>query len=225
MIDTCKQKKVDYVLSDMWSTYENLSMFQRRWFTNYAIDSDNSPTKFHDNINEFKSMIFGGFIRDMIANKQYNDIDIFIDTEYSISSTGFDVLLKILFYGLKQKYPTLQILTQRNEYANDHLYGNFTTYQMASLQIDEQKIDIVMNVNDVNMFDFLPDFSINNLVLHTDNTLVLRQPSKFDVVTVVDHIRSKTLVVGNIITKCKLGHKNIMNLEIAPHRVAKMKLW
>lgn len=227
-----------FQLNNEWCRKFNFPTFYPEFFDfNTGKWADNSETIKYETegfINKLKKskfnpMIFGGFVRDLIAKRQYKDIDIYIDCDINVSRNYYIKIIQFLIDCLKKIYKNVSIKllneSKEGEWFDHFLNKEHVIYNLLKLQVDDMNIDLVMSINYVCVFDTMPDYTMNNLVLHVDETINLRTPTKYSVEESIEHIKTKQLIFGNSVTKFYVLDK-LYDISVPPkHRTEKMQSW
>jgi len=135
-----------------------------------------------------KVIVFGGFVRDIIAKKEPHDVDIWIFPVYKdngirhfVSNNGFwesiQDLEKVL--GTTADIKTRYVVPY---------------YGCCRITINGINFDINAQINDSNAFTELPDFTCNNLYFESDGILKIRSLYTYSVDECITHIQNRLLV-------------------------------
>ena len=173
------------------------------YITKYLNEVKSAFTSIDDDI---KMIIYGGFVRDLIADKPFNDIDIYIQNLSISANTCNNILSKDIRkrFSKIDDVKDVEILSKISPSAERYSYGSYKikiTLNDDILIIFD--ISLVINGHRKIIFNKTCDYSVNNLcVEYTGNEdepfknlhLRINGDNVPDVDTSICHINNKLLV-------------------------------
>jgi hypothetical protein len=162
--------------------------------------------KILEKVSDAKVVIYGGFIRAIIAGEgRPRDVDLWFTYDWptaSVSTPGiWRRRIQQMIMRLKFEYPDLTVNivnlstgAEVGTVSNPVDMRGDDKYEIATININGIDFDFCCNTSDRLSFDELTDFSVNNLYMGADRILKTRVKTDFTVNDIIGHIQNRKLI-------------------------------
>ena len=177
------------------------------------------------------TLIYGGFIRNIIRHYYHpsdeftpsKDVDIWMyknevdpaQAKFSFSNGGYEMFMRQTLNDMRAKYNIP--LIPYSQYVDPTKFTK--SYSVFRQTIDNIDFDLCAQINSSDTFAVLTDFTVNNLYISCDGTIIVRLKCGYTLDEITNHIKHKQLVKIFDMTTQKLPEFESIQIQIQMHIV------
>ena len=152
------------------------------------------------------TLIYGGFIRNIIHHYYHpsdeftpsKDVDIWMyknevdpaKAKFSFSNGGYEMFMRQTLNDMRSKYHIPMV--PYSQYVDPTKFTK--SYSVFRQTIDNIDFDLCAQINSCDSFAVLTDFTVNNLYISCDGTIIVRLKCGYTLDEITNHIKHKQLV-------------------------------